>query len=247
MSEAEFDRTAASIAAELDGAALDQRVAAACRGSGNPAALAWLAEGLGLNEHSRAIDLGAGLGGPAAWISRRYGCTVIALEPAGGAATGADALFDLCVVRGEAAHAPFRDDSFEVALLLGVISVVDDAAAVLREARRVGARLGLLDYCSTNTAPVRAGGSEFRSSAALEAIVESAGWVVEQAVDLTLPAPASWDEAADAIDPDIDAEASASEAEVVAAIEAGIIAPRMLIAARGDRARHLTAVSSSSR
>ena len=236
MSEAEFDEAASAIAAELDGVDIDRRVAAACRGSGNPAALAWLAEGLGLRAEMRAIDLGAGLGGPASWLSRRYGCAVVALEPAAGAAAGAAALFELTVVRGGAGAVPFRDDSFDVALLLGVVSVVDDAAAALHEAPGVGTRLGLLDYCASGSGVVRAGGSEFRPSAALEAGVEAAGWDVVQAVDLTVPPPVSWDEAADALETDIGDEARASEAEVAAAIEAGRIAPRLLIAVRDERA-----------
>jgi SAM-dependent methyltransferase len=236
VSGAEFDEAAAAIAAELGDVDIDRRMAAACRGSGNPAALAWLAEGLGLHADTRVIDLGAGLGGPAAWLARRYGCAVVALEPATGAAAGAESLFELTVVRGEASAVPFRDDSFDVALLLGVVSVVDDAAAVLREARRVGTRLGLLDYCAAASGVVRAGGSEFPPSAALEAAVEATGWNVVQAVDLTVPPPVSWDEAASGLDADIGDDAKASEAEVVAAIDSGRIAARMLIAVRDERA-----------
>ena len=108
----------------------------------------------------------------------------------------------------------------------------------LREARRVGTRLGLLDYCGAASAVVRAGGSEFRPAAALEAAVEAAGWDVVQAVDVTVPPPASWDEAAGGLDADIGDEAQASEAEVVAAIETGRIAPRMLIAVRDEPTAH---------
>jgi SAM-dependent methyltransferase len=228
MSEDEFDAQAAAIAVELPRLPIEEQIAAACRGSGNPAALAWLAESLEVNESTRIVDLGAGLGGPAAWFAARYRCPVVALEPAGGAASAAASLFGLPVMQARADSSPVHADAFDVALLLGVVSVVPDAVAVLSEARRVGRRLGLLDYCSTGRDEVEAGGSRFRSPDTLTALVTRAGWSVDEGSAVSVPAPQSWADAAEAID--VDPEPS--EAQVIAAISDGSIAPFMLVASR---------------
>src|SRR5690349_955787 len=108
MTDPEFDRVARRTADRLGEASLDERIATACRGSGKPSALAWTAEECGIGPDSRVVDLGTGLGGPAAWIARRFGCRPVALEPARGAVAGLAHLFDLAVVRADAAATPFR-------------------------------------------------------------------------------------------------------------------------------------------
>jgi hypothetical protein len=95
MSDTEFGEQAASIAAQIPELPSEDRIAAACRGSGNPVALAWLAENLQLNESATVVDLGAGLGGPAEWMRARYQCTVIAVEPEPQAAAAGSSLFAL--------------------------------------------------------------------------------------------------------------------------------------------------------
>ncbi len=228
MSSGEFDQQAAVIAEQIPELPEADRFPAASRGSANPAALAWLAEGLRFDAGTRVVDLGAGLGGPAGWLAARYGCTVVALEPAPGAAAGAADLFELPVIRGAADAAPLRDGAFDVALLLGVTSVVADPGVVLAEAARLAPGLGLLDYCATGDEAVEAGGSRFLTPAELLAAAEAAGWEVEQSAPLNLASPRSWSTAADAVD----APAHADEAEVVAAIDGGRIAPFLAMARR---------------
>ena len=232
MGDSEFDVQAGAIAAQVhelsrDGAlAPYERFAAGCRGSANPAALAWLAESLALHPDSKVADLGSGLGGPASWISARYGCVVVALEPAIRAAAASRALFPLRVVNASATDVPFRSGAFDAALLLGVVSVVEDAESVLREARRVGGRLGLLDYCSTRSRDVHAGGSCFRTPTNLDDVVTRAGWQVHQGSAMPVEAPKSWTD----VGARIDVQPEPSEEEVAAAIENGSIAPFMLVA-----------------
>lgn len=234
MTDAEFDVQAAAIAAELSqldragGLAPHELIAASCRGSANPAALAWLAEGLMLERGSKVADLGSGLGGPSSWIAARYGCVVVALEPAPRAAVASASLFPLTVVNASSAAVPFRADAFDAALLLGVLSVVDDVMGVLREARRVGRRLGVLEYCSTTGTDVRAGGSRFPPAATLADKMASVGWLVEQSSPMPITAPRSWALAVDKVD----VPATESENEVAAAIEAGSIEPHLMVASR---------------
>ncbi len=241
MSDSEFDWQASLIGAELLGESRAVQIAAACRGSGNPGALAWVAEGLGIVATSTVIDLGAGLGGPAAWLADRYRCRPVALEPAAGASDAARNLFggDIDIVLGSAHTVPFCNDSFEVALLLGVVSVVDDVNAVLVEARRIGTSLGVMDYCATASGSVKAGGSVFLPVDALQEALECAGWSVDQSTNFPTQAPNPWREAAKeatkraaaAADEDAD-DAAGSQAEVVAAIEEGEIALHLICASR---------------
>jgi SAM-dependent methyltransferase len=228
VSDEEFDVQASAIAVELLDLPSAAQIAAACRGSGNPAALTWLAKHLRVDQGTSVVDIGAGLGGPAAWLIARYHCHVIALDPSAGAARAATSLFTLPVMLARADSLPVHSDAFDVALLLGVVSVVSDAVGVLSEARRVGRRLGLLDYCATRRRPVEAGGSQFVSPDALTALVTRAGWVIDQSNAVPVPAPQSWLDAADAIDVDVEP----SEAEVIAAITERAIAPFMLVAQR---------------
>jgi SAM-dependent methyltransferase len=228
VSDGEFDVQASAIAVELLDLPSEAQIAAACRGSGNPAALAWLGVHLRVNPGTSFVDIGAGLGGPAAWLVARYHCRVIALDPAAGAACAAASLFMLPVMLARADSLPVRSDAFDVALLLGVVSVVSDAVDVLGEAHRVGRRLGLLDYCATRRGQVEAGGSRFVSSEALTGLVTRAGWVVDRIDAVPVPAPQSWLDAADSVD----VEVEPSEAEVIAAIAEGAIAPFMLVAER---------------
>lgn len=226
MATDEFEDQAEQIGPQIRGLDEERRIAAACRGSANPVALAWIAEALAFDGTTSVVDLGAGLGGPLAWFRQRYGCTGLALEPSAAAVATAASVFGLAVVRASAEAVPLRDAAFDVALLLGVVSVVDDATAALREARRVGGHLGLLDYCSTSSRTVVAGGSRFPTADRLAELLAGTGWHIEQMEHVAVSAPLRWREAHD----DIDVEPDPSEAEVIAAIEAGDLAPHMVAA-----------------
>lgn len=215
---------------------VDEAIAAACRGSGNPASLAWLAEGLGITSGSRVVDLGSGLGGPAAWIARRYRAVVVAVEPAAGAATGAARVFPTPVVRAAADAAPLRSDAFAVALVLGVLSVVAAPVTLAAEAARIAGRVGVLEYCSTAAGPRTFGGSHFPTPDGLDAWLVAGGLTVVQRVAQPVPAPAVWQwaEAVHDATP-ADSAAEAAESEVVAAVERGDLVPHLVLAERRHR------------
>lgn len=239
MSAVEFDEVAADTAKRIASAEFMDRVVAACRGSGNPAALAWLGDGLELEATTRVIDLGAGLGGPAAWMRRRYGCEVVGLEPAPGASSGCRELFDLPVVRGEASSVPFRCDAFDVALLLGVSSVVASPRLVFLEAHRIASRLGCLEYVSCSTTAVLAGGSRFPTRRAMRTALRDAGWHVLFNAPLRMSAPGPWSADTNAQPKHLPTDADESEAEVVAAIRSGAIEPHLYIGGRSSKNRRL--------
>jgi len=104
----EFDQQASAIASRLHELPAGDQIAAACRGSGNPAALSWLAECLGLDHEAWVIDLGAGIAGPAAWLTRRYGCQIVNLEPAPLASRAASRFFGTPTICGTAERAPVK-------------------------------------------------------------------------------------------------------------------------------------------
>lgn len=235
MTDPEFDRVARRTADRLGDASLDERIATACRGSGNPSALAWIAEECGIGPETRVVDLGTGLGGPAAWIARRFGCRPVALEPARGAVAGSAHLFDLAVVRADAAATPFRADGFDVALLLGVLSVVDTPEAVAAEGVRLAPTLAVIEYCSTGEGPVEAGGSTFPTRRELERLLASVGCAAAVTIELTMPTPPRWARAQEAFDATgEDAAAAASERAVQETIDAGDLRP-VVVVARRDR------------
>ncbi|MGZ5379789.1 MAG: class I SAM-dependent methyltransferase [Mycobacterium sp.] len=226
VSDVEFDQQASLIADQIPSLPEADRIAAACRGSGNPAALSWLAEGLRLDESTTVIDLGAGLGGPSAWLHKHYGCHCINLEVASRAAA-AD-IFATPTICGCAEQTPIRTDSVDVALLLGVLSVVARANLVLSEACRIARRLGVLEYCAATGSTVGAGGSTFIPAEHLRNQVNEAGWSSVQMVEVTVPPPTTWTDAAELID----IEPEPTESDVIDAIHAGLIVPFMLQAAR---------------
>lgn len=240
MSHVEFDRQATMIAEQIPSLPEGDRIAAACRGSGNPAALSWLAECLRLDESTTVVDLGGGLGGPSEWLRQHFGCHCINVEVSAGAA--AAHVFGTPTIRGCAEHAPIRTDGVDVALLFGVLSVASRADVVLDETFRIARRLGLFDYCSTTGTAVRAGGSTFVSAERLSGQVRAAGWHVVQMAAVTVPPPVAWTDASESID----VEPEGTETEVINAIHAGRIVPFVLHATRADKIRPQLAVRSSS-
>jgi SAM-dependent methyltransferase len=161
--------TAAAMVAEFDDVAgwtadavrqLGDRYAipAACRGSASPTALAWLAEACELSAGLRLLDVGAGVGGPAAWAADRFGVSPILLEPMPAACRAAATLFGLPVVLADGCRIPLRTASVDVAWCLGVLCTIEDKAALLSEIRRVlvpGGSLGLLVVVAQGKHPLR--------------------------------------------------------------------------------------------
>ena len=149
---AEFDTVAewtAEVAACLGP---EYHVPAACRGSGQPAALDWLLAGLRPGPGDPMPDVGAGMGGPAAYAVGQAGVRPVLVEPEPGACRAAARLFRAPVIQADATALPFADASAGLAWCLGVLCTApgyDAQLAMLRELHRIvrpGGRIGLLVY-----------------------------------------------------------------------------------------------------
>ena len=122
---------------------------------GGLAAVDILARRAGIGAHSRVLDVCAGLGGPARFLSRRRRSKVVALELHAGRAQGAIRLNRLvretgvAVVRADATCLPFGSGAFDACLSQEALLHITDKPAVLRECHRVlapGGRLAFTDW-----------------------------------------------------------------------------------------------------
>jgi SAM-dependent methyltransferase len=197
--EAEFNTVAewtARVAADLGA---EYYIPAACRGSGQPAILDWLVERLEPRPGEVMIDVGAGMGGPAAYATRRTGVQPVLAEPEPGACRAAGRLFGAPVIQADATALPFGDRSADLAWCLGVLCTAPSSAAqraMLGELRRVirpGGRVGLLVYLATVAAlddPPQ--GNHFPSTDQLHGLLSQAGLAVLEVAsfpDVAQPPP----------------------------------------------------------
>jgi SAM-dependent methyltransferase len=210
--DAEFDTVAewtAKVALDLG---RDSRIPAACRGSGQPAALDWLLAGLAPAPGAAMIDVGAGLGGPAAYAAERASVRPVLLEPEPGACRAARRLFSFPAFQGDATRLPFADGSVAVAWCLGVLCTMPGSAAqseVLRELRRVvrpGGRIGLLVLLACGPRlddPPE--GNHFPTVAGLDAQLGQAGLAIldRQATSALPPHPPRWQQRLDTVESEL--------------------------------------------
>ena len=158
-------------------------IPAGCRGSGSPADLAWLAEACdGRPATRRVVDVGAGIGGPAAWLAEHFGAAPVCVEPMRGAAAAGRRLFGLPTVVADAQALPLATGAFDLALCLGVLCTVPapDRPRMVRELRRVlrpGGDLGLLVFVARGPLPgPLPDGNDFPTEDALCALLDGAGF-----------------------------------------------------------------------
>ncbi|HEV2887247.1 MAG TPA: class I SAM-dependent methyltransferase [Jatrophihabitans sp.] len=202
----EFDTMAAWTADAVAELGPHYAIPAACRGSGSPAALQWLADRLELSPGMRLLDCGAGVGGPAELAARRFEVHPVLAEPMISACRASFRLFGRPVVAAAGERLPFPDGTFDAAWSLGVLCTVQDQPGLLAELRRVvrpGALVGLLVFLRTvSRLPDQPEGNSFRTADELEAMLARTGLVVgEQAelADFAAPDP-DWQEAADQVE-----------------------------------------------
>jgi SAM-dependent methyltransferase len=207
--EAEFDTVAAWTEQAVAELGAEHAIPAACRGSGRPSELAWLAEFLDLRDDERFLDAGAGLGGPTAWLAGEYAARwrgpVVLAEPMAHAAAASRRLFGLPAVAAWSEHLPLPDDAVDAAWCLGVLDTTDDARALLTELHRVlrpGGRLGLLQLVARGALSEELASNDFPTDVSLHRDLAATGFRVHDRIDASsLPdAPPEWARRADAVD-----------------------------------------------
>ncbi|MEV6285781.1 methyltransferase domain-containing protein [Kribbella sp. NPDC051770] len=193
---AEFDNVAGWTADAVERLGDRYAIPAACRGSASPAALAWLAEACELSAGTTLLDIGAGVGGPAAWAARRFGVRPVLLEPMPSAARAASRLFGLPVITADGTAIPLGNESIDTAWCLGVLCTVEDKPKLLSEIHRVltpGASLGLLVVVAQdNQIHNTPDGNHFPTQHELNSLLASTGFTLLEQTTRPDAAPLSW-------------------------------------------------------
>jgi ubiquinone/menaquinone biosynthesis C-methylase UbiE len=197
-SDAEFDAYARWTAEAVRALGPACAIPAGCRGSGSPAVLAWLAEALQIRPEQRFLDVGAGVGGAAAWLAEHYSARVTCLEPMTGAVNACRSLFGLSAGVATAHALPIATGTVPDLWALGVLSTSSDHPALLSELRRVlkpGGGAGILVYAALELADDSfASGENFQAKASLPQLLADARLELVESCDATdlMAAPASW-------------------------------------------------------
>jgi SAM-dependent methyltransferase len=198
--DAEFDVVAAWTLEAVQRLGLEHAIPAGCRGSASPGALAWLGEACELAEGRTLIDVGGGVGGPAAFAAQRFGVQPVVVEPMLAACRAAHTLFGLPALAAPGERLPLATHSVDAGWCLGVLCTTTRKAEVIGELRRVlrpGAPLGLLVFVGDEPHPDGAPeGNEFPTAAEVTGLLERSGLTIVDQVDADgfADVPASWSE-----------------------------------------------------
>jgi SAM-dependent methyltransferase len=203
--DAEFDTVAAWTAEAVLELGQEYAEPAACRGTGGRTALRWLADRLPLPPGSLLLDVGAGLGGPAAVARRVLDLRPVVVDVEQQACVGARRLFDLPAVRADAHRLPFPDRLAPGLWCLGTVCTSDQQGRLVAELVRVvepGAPMGLMVLVATGSATVHAAtGNTFPTVPGLRRLLEGAGAVVDEQAWADDPGDdEDWDGRAEQVD-----------------------------------------------
>ncbi|MBN9099375.1 MAG: class I SAM-dependent methyltransferase [Pseudonocardia sp.] len=199
----EFDVSARWTAEAVAQLGPDHALPAACRGSASPAALRWLTADL--EPGSLLVDVGAGMGGPAAFAARETRAHPLLFDPMPGACRAAAELFELPTLVASAERLPLRTAAADAAWCIGVLCTIDDKPAALQELRRIlptSAPLGMLVFVRRGEIDDGPAGNTFPTDTELDRLVRDARFTVTADVDLTDldVAPADWQERIDRVE-----------------------------------------------
>lgn len=130
-----------------------QLIPVACRGTGRPALFHFIADFLRLGTGSLVLDLGSGLGGPAAWLMNERRCRVVGVDLMEAEVRASVRLFSgFSGVVGSAERLPWRDRCFDAVWALGVVEMVSQKARAVAELVRVlkpGGRVAVYGFFAT--------------------------------------------------------------------------------------------------
>lgn len=108
-----------------------------------------LASAVALDAATPVLDVGCGIGGPARYIARTFGCKVTGVDLSPGFVDAATYLTSRCILSdrvsfqvADALHLPFPDASFDAVFLQHVAMNIADRPALYAELRRVLTRGG---------------------------------------------------------------------------------------------------------
>jgi MPBQ/MSBQ methyltransferase len=100
------------------------------------------------------LDVGCGIGGPARWLAKRFGCQVTGIDLTADFCAAAKALSELTHLehlttfrQGNALQMPFADAAFDAAWSQNVTMNIEDRPALYREIRRVLKPAGRFAFC----------------------------------------------------------------------------------------------------
>lgn len=225
---------------------------------GGPAATAELARDIGLGPDTHLLDIGCGVGGPARHVAAALGCRVTGIDLTAEFVDAAEALTRRCGLdglvsfrQGSALATPFPDATFDAATLIHVGMNIADKATLFAEVRRVlkpGARFGVYDIMrvAEGDLPYPMPWAATPETSFVEPpetyrrLLGEAGFTVEaehDRRDLALRLGREMRERAAARGPSplgphllMGAEAPQRVANVIAAVERGVIAPVEMVA-----------------
>jgi SAM-dependent methyltransferase len=181
--ELEFGLHAAWLAEAIASLRLADSIPPACRGTGNPALFAMMADALRVAPGSLVLDLGCGIGGPGAWLEEERGAHVVGIDVMKEGVSALKRLFPaLGATVGTSRALPFANDSFDAVWALGVIETIRDKSSALSEVHRVlapGARFGIYSFVADDATNFEAPMADsFESTEAMIELITSVGFVL---------------------------------------------------------------------